>query len=78
MALLLAVLEPAALVVLEHAVLAAKVALAEGAVAHDALRPVPAARHGAPELLGRHPATDRQRHVQRRRGRDEGGDGRLR
>lgn len=58
MALLLAVLQAAAFVVLEHAVLAAEVPLAEGAVAHDALRPVLAVLEGALYLLGRHAAAD--------------------
>lgn len=74
MALLLAVLQPAALVVLEHAVLAAKVALAEGAVPHDPLRPVLAVLEVALDLLGRHAAPDRQGHVQGRRGREQVGD----
>lgn len=66
MALLLAVLQAAALVVLQHAMLAAEVALAEGAVAHDPLRPVLAVLEGALYLLGRHAAADGQRHVQGR------------
>ena len=74
MALLLAVLEPAALVVLEHAVLAAEVALAEGAVAHDALRAVPAVLEGALLLLAG-AAADGEGHVQGRGGGEEGGDG---
>lgn len=73
-ALLLAVLQAAALVVLQHAMLAAEVALAEGAVAHDPLRPVLAVLEGALYLLGRHAAADGQRHVQGRGRGEEVGD----
>ena len=69
MALLLAVLEATALVVLQHPMPAAEVALAEGAVAHDPLRAVLAVLEGAFYLLGRHAAADGQGHVQGRRGR---------
>ena len=65
MALLLAVLEPLALVVLEQAVLAAVVARAEAAVADDALRRVFAQFETAADLLGGHAAAQRERHVQR-------------
>lgn len=79
MALLLAVLQPAALVVLQHAMLAAEVPLAERAVAHDALRAVLAVFEGALHLLGGHAAADGERHVQgrglRQEVRDRGGGG---
>lgn len=75
MTLLLTVLQPAALVILQHAMLAAEMPLAEGAVAHDALRPVLAVLEGALHLLGRHAAADGQRHVQGRGWGQEGGDG---
>ena len=58
MALLLTILQPAALVVLEHAMLAAEVPLAERQIAHDALRPVLAVLEGAFHLLRRHAAAD--------------------
>ena len=51
--------------------LAAEVPLAEGAVAHDPLRPVLAVFEGAPDLFGWHTAADRQRHVQRRGWREQ-------
>lgn len=57
MALLLAVLEALALMVLEHAVLAAVVPAAEAAVADDALRRVLALLERAADLLGRHATT---------------------
>lgn len=56
MALLLAVLEALALVVLEHAVLAAVVPAAEAAVTDDTLRRVLAVLERAADLLGRHAA----------------------
>ncbi len=56
MALLLAVLQPLALVVLEQAVLGAEVAGAEAAVARDTLGGALAVAVAAPDLLGRHPA----------------------
>ena len=77
MALLLAVLQAAALVVLQHAVLTAEVPLAEGAVAHDALRPILAVLEGALDLLRRHAAADGQRHVQGRGRGEEIGYGRC-
>lgn len=64
-ALLLAVLEPGALVVLQQPVFSAEVAGAEAAVAHDALRCVLACLEAAPDLLGRHATAHRKRHVQR-------------
>ena len=70
MALLLAVLQPLALVVLQQAVLPAKVSAAEPAVADDALRGVFAIFVAAADLLGGHPAAQGQRHVQRCVGRD--------
>ena len=45
--------------VLQHAVLAAKVALAEVAVANDALRDLSAVAEGATDLLGWHAAAQR-------------------
>lgn len=64
--LLLAVLEPAALVILQHPMLAAEMALAEGAVPHYPLRPVLAVLEGAFYLLGGHTAADGQGHVEGR------------
>lgn len=64
MALLLAILQALALVVLEQPVLAAKVPAAEPAVADDALRRVLALLERAPDLLGRHAAAQGQGHVQ--------------
>jgi hypothetical protein len=75
-ALLLAVLEALAPVVLEQAVLAAEMAGAEAAVADDALGGVLALLEGAADLLGRHAATERQCHVQDGVGREgERGEG---
>ena len=54
MTFLLAVLQSAALVVLEHAVSAAEVTGAEVAVANDTLRLLPALLETAADLLGRH------------------------
>lgn len=75
-ALLLAVLEPLALVVLEQAVLPAEVARAEAAVADDALGGVLALLEGAPDLLGGHAAAQGECHVQDGVGRQgEAGEG---
>ena len=74
MTLLLAVLQPAALVILEHPVLAAEMPLAEGAIAHYPLRAVLAVFEGAFHLLGGHAAADGQRHVQGRGSGQEVGD----
>ena len=74
MTLLLAVLEPAALVVLEHPVLAAEMPLAEGAIAHYPRGAVLAVLEGAFYLLGGHAAADGQRHVQGRGWGQEVGD----
>lgn len=52
--LLLAVFQTAALVVLQQTVLAAEVAVAKGAVTHDALSGLSAVLGGATELLSRH------------------------
>jgi hypothetical protein len=71
MALLFAVLQALALMILKQAMLPAEMARAEPAVADDALRRVAALLGAAPDLLGRHPAAQRQRHVQR----GVGGDG---
>ena len=65
MTLLLAILEALALVVLEEAVLAAEMPIAEAAVADDALRGVLAFLVTAANLLRRHAAAQRERHVQR-------------
>ena len=59
--LLLAVLETGALVVLEKTMLAAKVTLAEGTVADDALSRLPALGSGAADSLGRHGCVGRCR-----------------
>lgn len=64
MALLLAVLQAFALVVLEHAVLAAVVAAAEAAVADNGLCAILAVLEGAADLLGRHAAAQGQGQVQ--------------
>lgn len=52
--LLLAVFQTAALVVFQQTVLAAEVAVAKGAVTHDALSRLSAVLGGATELLSRH------------------------
>ena len=75
MALLLAVLQPTTLVILQHAMLAAEMPLAERAIAHDPLGPVLAVFEGAFHLLGGHAAADGQGHVQGRGWGKEGGDG---
>jgi len=59
-ALLLAVLESDALVVLEHAMTAAVSAFAEAAVADDGLGAVLAVLEGAADLLGGHSAAQRE------------------
>lgn len=64
--LLLAVFQPTALVILQHPMLAAEMALAEGAVAHYPLRAVFAVFEGAFYLLWRHAAADGQGHVEGR------------
>lgn len=69
-ALLLAVLEALALMVLQQPVLAAEMPVAEPAVAHDALRSVLALLVAAADLLRWHAAAHRQRHVQSCIGRD--------
>lgn len=69
-ALLLAVLQSLALVVFQHAVLAAVVTTAEAAVADDRLRFVLAVLERAADLLGRHSAAQRQGHVESRVWRD--------
>ena len=58
-ALLLAVLETLALVVLQQAMLAAEMPIAEPAIADDALRRVLAIFVAAADLLGRHAAAQR-------------------
>ena len=58
MRLRLAVLQPRTLVILQHTVLAAEVALAEAAVADDALRGFFAVFEGATNFLGGHSAED--------------------
>jgi hypothetical protein len=63
-ALLLAVLESLALVVLEHAMTTAVSALAEAAVADNGLRAVLAILEGAADLLGRHAAAEREGEVE--------------
>lgn len=65
-ALLLAVLEALALVVLEHAVLTAVMARAEAAVADNGLGAVLAVLEGTADLLWRHAATQGQGEVQSR------------
>ena len=75
MALLLTVLQPTTLMILQHAMLAAEMALAERAIAHDPLGAVFAVLEGAFQLLGRHAAPDGQGHVQGRGWGEEGGDG---
>lgn len=52
MAFLLAVLQPTAFVILQHAMFAAELTLAERAVADDALGLVFAVLEGATDLLG--------------------------
>jgi hypothetical protein len=69
-ALLLAVLQPLALVIFQKAVLATKVSGAEAAVANDALCRVLAFLEAAADLLRRHAPAHGQRHVQRCVGRD--------
>lgn len=76
MRLRLAILETGALVIFQHAVVAAKVALAEGAVADDALRGGFAVFEGAFDLLGRHAAADGEGDVEGGvLGDGEGGEG---
>ena len=65
MTLLLTVLQPLTLMILQQPVLPAIMSRAEPAVAYDALRSVLALFETAPDLLGRHPAAQRQRHMQR-------------
>jgi hypothetical protein len=57
MALLLAILQTLALVILQQPVLAAEMATAEAAVAYDSLRGVAAYFETAADLLGRHSAS---------------------
>lgn len=80
MAFLLAVLEAVALVVLQHAVLAAVVAAAEAAVADNGLGAILAVLERAADLLGGHSTAQGQGHVQGGIGADavfgEGGGGR--
>lgn len=64
MALLLAVLQALALVILEQPVLAAEVARAEAAVAHDTLCGVLAVLETTPDLLGWHTSAHGQGHVE--------------
>lgn len=52
MALLLAILQPAALVIFQHAMFAAELALAERAVADDALGRIFAILESAADLFG--------------------------
>ncbi len=52
MALLLAILQPAALVIFQHPMFATKLALAERAVADDALGRIFAILEGATDLFG--------------------------
>lgn len=63
MRFLFAVFEAGALVILQHAVLAAVVARAKGAVANDALSSVFAVLERAADLLRRHAAAERKGHV---------------
>ena len=61
MTFLLAVLQPSALMVFQHAMLRAEVAGAESAVADDALSRILAFFEGAADFLWRHPASDGDR-----------------
>lgn len=63
-ALLLAVLQAGALVVLQHSVLAAVVAIAEAAVTDNSLSRILAVLERASDLLGRHSTSKRQCYVQ--------------
>lgn len=63
-ALLLTVLEPTTPMILQHAMLAAKMPLTEAAVAHDPLRRVLAVLEIASYLLGRHASANREGQVQ--------------
>ena len=58
MTFLLAVLQPGALVVFQHAMLGAKVAGAETAIPDDALSRILAVFEGAADFLGGHSASD--------------------
>ena len=73
MTLLATILEAAALVILQHAMLAAVVAGAEAAVANDALGLLLAVLEAAADLLGWHAASHGQEEVQRAVGEDVGG-----
>lgn len=64
--LLLAILQPTALVILQHPMLAAEMPLAERAITHYPLRAVLAVFEGAFYLLGGHAAADGQGHVESR------------
>ena len=64
MTLLLAILQPLALVILQQPVLPAVMATAEPAVPDDPLRRVFAFLERAPDFLGGHAAAQRERHVQ--------------
>lgn len=63
MALLFAVLQAVALVVLEHAVLGAVVAAAEAAVADNGLCTIPAVFEGTADLFRRHASPQGECHV---------------
>jgi len=62
---LLAVFQTITFVVLQQAVLATVVPVAESAVADDSLRPFPAVLVGAPDLLRWHAASKRHGEVER-------------
>ena len=64
MALFFAILQPTALMILQHAMLAAKMALAERTVADDPLGAFLAVLEGAFYLLGWHAAADGEGHVE--------------
>lgn len=65
MTLLLTVLQPLTLMILQHTMLTAMVTAAKPAVPDNRLRLILAVFERAADLLGRHAATQRQRHVQR-------------
>jgi len=81
MTLLLAVFQPATLMVLQHPVLSAEMSGAEAAIADNALGSVPAVFEGAAHLFGGHATSYRRcefkgrvwKYVQRHKGRVCGG-----
>lgn len=74
MRLLLAVFQTAALVVLQQTVLAAEVAVAKGAVTHDALSGLSAVLGGATELLSRHDGRESESEKARMKAKKDGED----